>query len=348
MLLLLVSVGLLVGCLKSTPYDNFNTDKPHHAEDHFISELNNSKSLWNYLKMRLKEGFINKTDQKIIDSIKNEIDLTTIHSKNITKPKVTWLGHATTLVQYKGVNFLTDPHFYGVAGPLPKIGPKRLVAAPLKIEQLPPIDFIVISHNHYDHLDDKTVKAISNSTHWLVPLGLKKWLMKREIREENITELDWWESWSKGPDITVTLTPTQHWSKRTVFDTNKTLWGSWAIKINDFNSWFAGDTGYNKNLFKEIGEKLGPFDLGLIPIGAYAPKYFMRVSHVDPNQAIQIHKDITAKKSIGIHWGTFAITHEPFLEPRELLISENKKAGLDNNEFITINIGETHILNSKM
>jgi N-acyl-phosphatidylethanolamine-hydrolysing phospholipase D len=294
--------------------------------------------------MRLKEGFIQPTEQSIIDSITSEADLTIISSKIIKKPKVTWIGHATTLVQYQGINFLTDPHFYNVVGPMPKIGPKRLVDTPLNIEQLPPIDFVVISHNHYDHLDDKTVKALSNSTHWLVPLGLKKWLMKRNILEQNITELDWWESWNKGSEITVTLTPSQHWSKRTAFDTNKTLWGSWAIKIGEFNTWFAGDTGYNETLFKQIGERLGPFDLGLIPIGGYAPRYFMEVSHVDPKQAIQIHKDIRAKQSIGIHWGTIAITHEPFLEPKQLLTSERQKTGLDDNKFITINIGETHLV----
>ena len=144
--------------------------------------------------------------------------------------------------------------------------------------------------------------------------------------------------------VRVTLTPAQHWSKRTPWDTNESLWGGWAVDIDGFNSYFAGDTGYNDTYFRDIGRRLGPFRLGMIPIGAYAPRYFMQSAHVDPAEAIDIHLEVGAAQSLPIHWGTFQLTIEPALEPPRLLRAEMARRGLDPEQFEPVKIGDTLIL----
>jgi N-acyl-phosphatidylethanolamine-hydrolysing phospholipase D len=178
-----------------------------------------------------------------------------------------------------------------------------------------------------------------------VPLGLKAWFLERGISDEHVIELDWWESHRFNDQVEVTMTPAQHWSKRTPWDTNKTLWGGWAVDIAGFKSWFAGDTGYNKRYFKDIGKRLGPFRLAMIPIGAYAPRYFMGNAHVDPAQAIDVHLEVNAQRSLPIHWGTFQLTIEPILEPAQLLVEEMKRRGLDLEQFQPAKIGDTLVLN---
>ncbi len=176
---------------------------------------------------------------------------------------------------------------------------------------------------------------------WFVPLGLKTWFLERGIVSEKVIELDWWESSQFSNAVKITFTPSIHWSRRTPWNTNKSLWGSWAIRIGDFNSWFAGDTGYDKKLFKQIGQKLGPFELAMIPIGAYGPRYFMLPQHLDPGQAAVVHKEIRAQQSMPIHWGTFQLTHEPFMEPPELLSKAIKQSGIPGSQFRVLKIGET-------
>jgi len=336
----LVSLGLLVGCLKSVSYKNFDPDIAHHGEDAFISEAIISSPLWRYFRMRLREGAMPDVTDNMRSDIQVPVDQKRVMQPQ-QQPQLTWMGHATVLVQYRGVNFLTDPHFSQRAAPVSFAGPKRLVPPAMDIEDLPDIDFVVISHNHYDHLDSKTVEALGNQTHWYVPLGLSEWLQRRGITADNITELDWWQQHRLSDQIEVTMTPSVHWSKRTPFDTNKTLWGAWAVTVADFTLWFAGDTGYHKDMFKRIGERSGPFDVALIPIGAYGPRYFMLPQHVDPAQAVQIHQDVKARHSIGIHWGTFQLSHEPFWEPSELLQKELQAQQMSTTDFFTLKIGET-------
>ncbi|WP_395377314.1 MBL fold metallo-hydrolase [Marinicella sp. W31] len=343
-ILILVSLGLLVGCLKSVSYKNFNTDIAHHGEDAFISQAIISSPLLSYFRMRLREGSMPDITDKMLADIQMPIDQAALLNPQ-PQPQITWVGHATVLVQYQGINFLTDPHFSQRAAPVSFAGPKRLVPPAINLQALPEIDFVLISHNHYDHLDSATVEALGNQTHWYVPLGLAAWLEKRGIASDNITELDWWQQHQLRHHVTITMTPNVHWSKRTPFDTNKTLWGGWAVQVEDFSLWFAGDTGYDQEMFKHIGDQLGPFDVALIPIGAYGPRYFMLPQHVDPAQAVQIHKDIKARHSIGIHWGTFQLSHEPFWEPAELLQQEVESQNLSVADFFTIKIGETWQMN---
>ena len=317
---------------------NYDSNKVHHGKSSFKSKVDNTFFQW--FKMRLKEGSYPSIEPKEIKSILAKTD-----HKQINSPadiaRATWIGHATVLVQYRGINFLTDPHLTDYPSPLEWLAPKRSTPPALSYEEMPPIDFVVISHNHYDHLDQSTVDMFGNSVVWYVPLGLKSWFLGRGISSAKIIELDWWESHQFSKEVKITIAPNIHWSRRTPWDTNKSLWGSWAVEIGDFQSWFAGDTGYDRKLFKEIGQKLGPFELAMIPIGAYGPRYFMLPQHLDPAQAVLVHNEIRSQNSIAIHWGTFQLTHEPFLEPPELLVQAMRKNGIKNTQFRALKIGET-------
>lgn len=254
--------------------------------------------------------------------------------------KITWLGHSTFLIQASGINVLTDPIFSDRASPVSFAGPRRYVPHAFRYDQLPPIDLVVISHNHYDHLDEKTISQLSDSTDFAVPLGIDKWLIEQGISTDSINAFDWWDAKSiRG--VVVTATPSQHWSARGLNDRFETLWASWSLQIGELHIWFAGDTGYNPIQFKEIGNRLPPIDTGLIPIGAYAPRWFMQAYHVNPSEAVQIHKDIDAAMSIGMHWGTFPLTAEAPMAPVEELhhiLQQADAAGID---FRTLAIGQT-------
>jgi len=263
-------------------------------------------------------------------------------------PSVTWIGHATTLVQAGGSNILTDPIFSERASPLLFLGPKRHVAPGIAIAELPHIDAVVISHNHYDHLDEASVRALAaqpgGSPLFLVPVGLKPWLAG--VGVDHAVELDWWQSARVGA-VEIVFTPAQHWSGRSLTDRMATLWGSYAIFAPGFQVWFAGDTAYSKD-FADIHQRLAArhgegrgFDLALIPIGAYEPRWFMQSQHVDPAEAVQIHLDIVAERSIGIHWGTFELTDESLDEPPLALARAARQAGLADDAFTVLAVGAT-------
>jgi N-acyl-phosphatidylethanolamine-hydrolysing phospholipase D len=263
-------------------------------------------------------------------------------------PSVTWIGHATTLVQLGGINILTDPIFSERASPLSFLGPKRHVAPGIAIADLPHIDAVLVSHNHYDHLDETSVRALAAQAGgpplFVVPLGIKAWLA--ELGIEHAVELDWWQSVRIGA-VEVVFTPAQHWSGRSLTDRMATLWGSYAIFAPDFQVWFAGDTAYSKD-FADIHQHFAArqgdgrgFDLALIPIGAYEPRWFMRPQHVDPTEAVQIHRDLVAAHSIGIHWGTFELTDESLDEPPRALARAARQAGLADDAFTVLAVGAT-------
>ncbi|CAL8463129.1 g2663 [Coccomyxa elongata] len=253
-----------------------------------------------------------------------------------------WMGHASVLVKMEGITFLTDPVFSQRCSPVQWAGPKRFVPAPrLDKSILPSLDFVIISHNHYDHLDYGTVvqlhKQYGNDLTWYVPLGLQKWFHRCKIT--NVKELDWWQSVQHcGGPVTVTMTPAQHWSSRTGTDRRHTLWGGYAVLGEKLRFWFAGDTGYCP-VFKEIGRRLGPFDLSAIPIGAYKPRDFMKPQHINPQEAVQIHQDVRSMQSIGIHCCTFCLTDEALDEPPQLLVREAAAAKLSHGSFVTLQHG---------
>ena len=260
-------------------------------------------------------------------------------------PSVTWIGHATMFVRLGGKSILFDPIFAERASPFPFAGPKRVVPLPIDIPELPRIDVVLISHNHYDHLDADTVMRLAameqGTPRFLVPLGLKAWFATLGITR--VDEYDWWQETREG-DLRITFVPVQHWSKRRLDDANQTLWGGWVLEGEGLRLIHTGDTGYSQD-FLDIGERLGPFDMAFIPIGSYAPRWFMKVMHVDVPEAVQIRADLKAARAIGMHWGTFeSLSDEPLDEPPVLLARKRREQGLSEVEFDVLKIGETRRL----
>jgi L-ascorbate metabolism protein UlaG (beta-lactamase superfamily) len=259
---------------------------------------------------------------------------------NRSEPTLTWIGHATLLVQIGGVNLLTDPHFTERASPVGFAGPKRRVPPALSLAELPHIDAVVISHNHYDHLDAGTVRQLNRQAggapRFFVPLGLKAWFAQEGI--DNVVELDWWEH-IEHMGLDVHLVPVQHWSARTPWDRNRTLWGGWMVEHPSLRFFFAGDTGYSKD-FADIRGRFGPIDLAAIPVGCYEPRWFMKANHVNPEESLQIHRDLGARRSVGIHWGTFRLTDERLDEPPQKLAQALAAAGVAQEEFFLMKHGE--------
>ena len=259
-------------------------------------------------------------------------DLDLMDSDNYT----IWIGHSTFLIKKNGLTILTDPVFSDRASPLKNVGPKRLIPPAISLDSLPNIDFVTVSHNHYDHLDIRSLKEISlrnPEAKFLVPAGDMKLLKRKKI--QNANEFEWWQSY-KMEDIEFIFTPVQHWSKRGLFDRNKSLWGGWFIKFDDFSIFHAGDTGYSDD-FKETKLRLGSPKYAFIPIGAYDPEWFMAESHVNPEDAIQIMLDLGAENSFGMHWATFKLTDEDTFEPKERLDLAMKNKNMNN--FIALKPG---------
>ena len=251
---------------------------------------------------------------------------------------MTWLGHACFLVQMDGLNLLTDPVWSDRCSPISWLGPSRYRKPPCKLSELPQIDVVLISHNHYDHLDLFTIRWLGNSPIYIVPDGHRAWFNKLKIHR--VIEMKWWDSYSISPIVKIGCLPAQHWSKRTTFDDMKALWSGWGV-FGSKKLFFAGDTGYCQG-FEQIGDKYGPFDLALIPIGAYEPRDFMRCQHVDPIEAVQIHQDIGSKQSIGMHWGTWVLTDEHVYEPPQKLAQELASRNLDPTCFFALHHGATY------
>ena len=266
------------------------------------------------------------------------------------QPAVTWIGHATVLAQLGGLNVLTDPVFSQRASPVSFAGPVRAQPPGLTLEQLPRIDLVVVSHNHYDHCDAPSLQALNAQAGgpplFLVPLGLKRWM--GTIGIENTVELDWWQSHRVG-EVEFVMTPVQHWSGRALNDRMATLWGGWAMFARDAHLFFAGDTGYSPD-FSDIARRFAPrqggrgFDIALIPVGAYEPRWFMKEQHVDPDESVRMHRDLRATRSLGIHWGTFELTDEALDEPPRALARAMARAAISDDEFFLLALGQTRQL----
>jgi L-ascorbate metabolism protein UlaG (beta-lactamase superfamily) len=271
-------------------------------------------------------------------------DLAFIHANRGERSEfaVTWVGHATALIQIGGVNVLTDPIFSQRASPVQWAGPKRSQRPGVALRDLPHIDVVLVSHNHYDHLDADSVKALAaqagGSPLFVVPLGVERWLVAAGIA--NVRALDWWDRIEAG-GVQVHLVPAQHWSRRNWSDAMRTLWGGFVIEGGGRRAFFAGDTGYSATIFKEIGARFGSIDLAALPIGGYEPRWFMRRQHVDPADAVQMHRDLRARRSLGVHWGTFVLTDEPIDQAVADLAAARTKAGLTEADFFTLRHGET-------
>lgn len=257
------------------------------------------------------------------------------------RPRFTWIGHATYLVQYRGWNLLTDPVFSERCSPLSFAGPKRTVAPALSIDALPEIHAVLVSHNHYDHLDRASVRALNERFGerlcWFAPRGVGQWLRRRGVAR--VVELGWWQH-QRHQDFHAFCLPAQHFSGRGARDRNRTLWCGWRLDWDDFSLFFAGDTGYAP-VFREIHDVLGPVDVALLPIGAYQPRWFMAPVHINPDEAVRIHQDLAAGHSLAMHWGTFVLTDEPLDEPPKALDAARRRHGVAARSFQAPGHGDT-------
>lgn len=270
----------------------------------FVYLLNNYRSLFNTLNTNYDAGKI-----PISETWKEQTN-----SEN----SFVWVGHATILLNLDGENILIDPIFSERASPFSFIGPRRLISPAIPINELPKISKVLISHNHYDHLDIPTLIELQNRNTdilFFVPKGDKTLLQRSNLL--NIKEFEWWESTTINNKV-FTFFPVKHWSARTFFDRNNSLWGGWKIQSLDYTVAHFGDTGYD-SLFSMEREKFGNIDVAFIPIGSYAPREIEKDHHVNPEEAIKIAEDLNIDYSFGIHWGTFFLSKEPLFEPPELI-----------------------------
>ena len=244
------------------------------------------------------------------------------------------IGHATLLLQAEGMSVLTDPMFSDRMFAI-----RRLAPPGLALSALPPIDVVVVSHNHRDHLDEASVRALGPEATFVVPLGLGGFFRKRGLVK--VVELDWWDETqitARGRHIRVTLVPAQHWSMRVGVNTNQSLWGGFVIESPSVRFYFAGDTGYPA-AFKDIGRRFPGIDYALLPIGAYEPRWFMKAQHIGPDEAAIAFGELGAKTLIPMHWGTFRLSDEPLAEPPVLL---RQSLGSAADQLAQLAIGETH------
>lgn len=256
--------------------------------------------------------------------------------------RITWIGHATFLIQFGGLNVLTDPVFSLRASPISRLGPRRLLPPALGIDELPPIDVVLLSHSHYDHLDAPSVEGLrdrfGDTVQWVTPLGYRSWFEGRGVRR--VRELDWGEETSAAP-LEITACPAQHWCRRGL-RTNARLWASFVLRSpGGQRVYFGGDSGYFEG-YREIGARHGPFDVLLLPIGAYEPRWFMKTSHMNPEDAVRAYQDLGGRGGfVGMHWGTFRLTDEEVLEPPVRTRAAWARAGLPEGDLHLPGVGGT-------
>ena len=277
-------------------------------------------------------------DDHVIEKTKVLSDLESFKGDDF----IGWIGHATFLIKLGNTTIITDPVFSKNAGPL-FFGPKRYIEPALTLNEIPKTDLFLLTHNHYDHQDMRTIKRFPfKESKVLLPLKLGKYFTRNGYKDVN--ELDWYDEIKINSELKVTFLPAVHWSKRSLTDTNKTLWGNFLIEYKDKKILFACDTGVG-NIYKELGDKFGPIDLTLINIGAYnfypmIPLKDKSAYHTNPEEALSIARDLKSKKAIGMHWGTFVLSLEPIMEPRKRFKDSAEKYGFKREDVIIFKIGE--------
>ena len=280
------------------------------------------------------------------DHVINKSDVLNNLNKYKQGNYVAWIGHATFLIKLGKTTIITDPVFEKNMGPL-IFGPKRFVDPALKLNELPKIDLFLLTHNHYDHLSTRTIQRFPfKKAKVLAPLKLGKYFVRNGFRDVN--EMDWYEEIIINENLKITFLPAVHWSKRSLTDTNKTLWGNFLIEYKDKKILFACDTGIGR-IYKEIGEKYGPIDITIINIGAYnfypiMPYRDKSTFHTNPEEALSIARDLKSKKVIGMHWGTFVLSLEPIMEPRIRFKENAENYGFKKEDALIFKIGEINSL----
>ena len=324
-----------------TVNSNSNMKKPyHHLSDGTFrnpegSPKRNPNVKWSYkiFNEERKKIKINFPENHVIPRNIVLKDL----KDNSKNDYIAWIGHATFLIKLGDITIITDPLFSKNTGPL-IFGPKRYVDPAIDISEVPKTDIFLLTHNHYDHLDVNAIRKFPHKEAKVItPLKLSKYF----TRYKDVNELDWYQQIKINEDLQITLLPAVHWSKRSLFDTNKTLWGNYLIEYKNKKILFGCDTGYG-NIYKELGEKYGPIDLAMINIGAYdfRPMFEKSVYHTTPEEALQVAQDLKSKKVLGTHWGTFVLSLEPIMEPRSRFKDNAENYGFKNEDALIFKIGE--------
>ena len=251
----------------------------------------------------------------------------------------TWINHATTMLRSFTTTWIIDPVFSPCAGPWGRLGPRRVHLAGIAFDNLPSIDVGLLSHDHYDDCDLPSLERLNNASQPLAitPLGNGGLLRRAGFAAERIVELDWWQTQKITNLDQVTITPARHWSKRLSGTRNERLWGGFYVQTGARRVASIGDTGYDDHMFRDIRQRAGAPDLGIIPIGAYEPRWFMAAQHCNPEEAVQIHRELEAERSVAVHWGTFQLTDEGREAPPEALAA----TGIPDSEFSVLDPGQT-------
>ena len=318
--------------MKYPKSDNYDGSRFHNPE------INNDKSLLDVLGWKIKGQAATWPDWVEIET------QAPAPTPGPGEAVTTYINHATHLIQISGMNMLTDPIFSQRASPVSWAGPARVHKPAIALEALPKIHVVMISHNHYDHMDVESIRKLSqiHNPVFVVPLGNKELI--EDMGAQKIVELDWWQDTKiENSELKITLVPVQHWSARGMFDRNKALWGGFVVQSPSLKIFFAGDTGYNK-FFLEIKKRLGIMDLSILPIGAYEPRWFMKEQHMNPEDAVQAHVDLESRFSLGTHFGTFQLTDEAIDEPRKALSLALQKRNLSEIQFAAPTPGASHLI----
>ncbi len=320
---------LLLFPLTSLSNKSDHFDGKHYFNPDYPNEL---KSFWDVLKWKMTAD-----TKEWPEHVANKNYPIRLLAPN-EKLSATFINHATFLLQFPGVNVLTDPVYSERVSPYTFAGPKRVREPGIAFDQLPPIDVVIVSHNHYDHLDIETLKRLDAKFHplFIVPLGDDEHLKKAGI--QTVKAVDWWEE-VRVKDVRFIFAPSRHWSARQLWDKNECLWGSFMIDSGAVKVYHAGDTGYGKH-FLDIKSRLGAPDVALLPIGAYKPRWFMKFHHMDPEDAVKAHIDLGAARSIGMHFGTFQLTDEGIDEPTADLEASLKKSEIPREKFMILDQGQ--------
>jgi N-acyl-phosphatidylethanolamine-hydrolysing phospholipase D len=335
-----VVVFSLVACARIS-YSTMETKPQHHTDtgfqNHPFVETAAPKGVLFYLRRAWGSIFTPSVPEG--HSLSEEESTSLFNS--FEGDRISWLGHATFLIKINGKTILTDPFLSEFASPISWAGPRRYVNPGISLENLPPIDIVVISHSHYDHLDDKTITSLSDKDgiNVVVPLGLRSFFAERGYK--NVTELDWWGSVIID-NVKLTSLPAVHDSSRSTTDRNQTLWSSWAIESEQNNIFFIGDSGYSNEIYSTIGKKFKSFDYAILPIGAYEPRELMWMSHVTPEEAVLIAADVKANTLIASHWGTVgSLSDEPPFEPPTRFSKSALENGFLVDNIWVMAVGET-------
>jgi N-acyl-phosphatidylethanolamine-hydrolysing phospholipase D len=343
--LIIAGVFLLFSCTTTSsepkPIKPLSASPKHHTpkgyQNHPFIETAAPKGPFFYMRRAWDSLFVPDIPE---NHQLNELDSMQLLN-NIDSDRITWLGHASFLIKTSDVTILTDPFLSKYASPISWAGPKRFVNIPIPINKLPAIDIIIVSHNHYDHLDDQTVRELTNKKNIqvVVPSGLKPFFIERGYNL--VTELDWGQSVSID-GVNITAEPSVHDSARSTTDHNQTLWASWVIESPEQRLLFVGDTGYSNTIFKRIGDKYDSFDFAILPIGAYEPRELLWMSHTTPEEAVMIGKDLGATTLVASHWGTISsLSDEPAFEPPVRFKKAGYGNGFSDQTLWVMKIGET-------